>query len=355
MKNFEERVSTWLSRTVADRALQQCSDLPAVLSSEVGLQRSENQDRVAAMRLQGARPLTVIAVSDGMGGMRDGGKCAVLAISSFFSALITHGGKDTENRAKAAVLHSNAKVYEYANGRGGATLSAVLINDAPQPFIVNVGDSRIYSFSDGQVERHTVDDSLAEAVGGHGRELIQFIGMGEGIQPHLSFVRSTSRFIALTTDGIHAVAPSVFNSILLEAPSMRAAAERLTALSRWCGGGDNASAAIIDVQSSFHDPKVEPGEGAELWDPFGGLWATWLREPHVCAAEASDSTKTRNLKPDPPEPRDLKAKLSSDEPPRRRLSKKSRKAKKNKEEENQVQLKIQIEQSVDSEDRDENS
>jgi hypothetical protein len=51
--------------------------------------------------------------------MRDGGKCATLAVSSFFYALISNRGAETEKRAEAAIA--------YANGKGDATLSAILV------------------------------------------------------------------------------------------------------------------------------------------------------------------------------------------------------------------------------------
>lgn len=46
-----------------------------MLSSDIGLVRKENQDRVAALYTgkKSINPLFAIAVADGMGGMRDGG------------------------------------------------------------------------------------------------------------------------------------------------------------------------------------------------------------------------------------------------------------------------------------------
>lgn len=84
MNLFQDKIAAWLSRTGPDRSLNQCFDLPIVLGTDVGLQRSENQDRVGALRIgsktTGGRPLIAIAVVDGMGGMRDGGACATLAL-----------------------------------------------------------------------------------------------------------------------------------------------------------------------------------------------------------------------------------------------------------------------------------
>jgi PPM family protein phosphatase len=203
---FQETVATWLSRPVPERAQNQCFDFPAILATDIGLQREENQDRVAALRLsarQSSQPIIAVVVADGMGGMRDGARCATLAASSFFYALVRHRHQGLEQRAAAAVAHANDAVYAFAGGRGGATLSALLFDAGVPPVIINLGDSRIYACGKGvKVERLTVDDSLEEAVGGHGRELLQFVGMGAGMQPHIRAVPSGVMELALTTDGI---------------------------------------------------------------------------------------------------------------------------------------------------------
>lgn len=182
MNPFQEKISVWLARSAPNRALNQCFDLPIVLATDIGLQRSENQDRVAALRINskgsGGRPLIAVAVVDGMGGMRDGGQCATLALSSFFFALTLYRGFDLYRRATAAIAYANDQVFKFASGKGGSTFSALLIDHDRRPLLINIGDSRIYAFGgNSPVERLTRDDSLAEAVGGHGRELLQFVGM----------------------------------------------------------------------------------------------------------------------------------------------------------------------------------
>ena len=127
MNPLQERIASWLSRAGPERSVNQCFDLPIVLATDIGLQRSENQDRVAALRIgtrtSGGQPLIAVAVADGMGGMRDGGKCATLALSSFFYALTIYRGHDIQRRANAAISYANDEVFRFAAGKGGATLS----------------------------------------------------------------------------------------------------------------------------------------------------------------------------------------------------------------------------------------
>ncbi|MFB2908079.1 hypothetical protein ACE1BH_24740 [Aeromonas jandaei] len=129
MHPFQENIQTWLSRKLAKHVRNPCIDIPFVLSSDIGLIRKENQDRAAALYTgkKSINPLFVMAVADGMGGMRDGGVCSSLAISSFFYSLIQHRNLDIHDRAYEAIKASNQQVFDLYQGGGGSTLTAVLL------------------------------------------------------------------------------------------------------------------------------------------------------------------------------------------------------------------------------------
>jgi PPM family protein phosphatase len=359
MNPFQEKIAAWLSRACPDRSLNQCFDLPIVLATDIGLQRSENQDRVAALRIgakaSGGRPLIAIAVADGMGGMREGGKCATMALSSFFYALTLYRGHDLQRRANAAISYANDEVFKFAAGKGGATLSSVLLDHDLRPFIVNLGDSRVYAFGGGtKVERLTRDDSLAEAVGGHGRELLQFVGMGEGMQPHVQPVASSIHNLAITTDGIHFVEASTLENILSHTVELKSASERLAALARWCGGPDNASSAMVGLQSLLEEIRRGSNEGIELWDSSGSLTPIWIKEDVPNADDRAVSTPISQppIAAQPVEsfPRDA-------EQDRAKAKSSSKKVKKKKPftPKEDIQLEIQIERSSNSDETDDNS
>lgn len=360
MSIFKEIIEAWLSRAVPERAVTQCFDLPAALATDIGLQRSENQDRVAAIRINAkntsSRALVAIAVADGMGGMRDGAKCATLALSSFFYALNLHRGHEIERRAKEAIAHANNAVFGFAGGRGGATLSAVLLDHELRPFIVHLGDSRVYSFGGGaKVERLTTDDSLAEAVGGHGRDLLQFVGMGEGIQPHVAPISASIQQVAITTDGIHFIESATLESVLSHATGLKSASERLAAIARWCGGPDNASFALVNLQLLMQEIHIDSENGTQLWDPFGSMTTMWIssdapsaedRQANGLAPEKSRALKPINREQENPVPRRSKRR-----PPAKRV-----KIDKNGTfPEKDMQLEIQIERSPEPDESDEDS
>jgi serine/threonine protein phosphatase PrpC len=340
-----QTILAWLLRKQSERSHHVFSDLPVVLSTDIGLKRQQNQDRVVALRIRGKQknepPLAVVVLADGMGGMQDGADCAAIAIASFLHAIVENPDNRLENKVRSAINFANRNVFSFASGDGGTTLSALVYRSSKEAFIANVGDSRIYSWGAGtHVERLTVDDSLEEAVGGHGRELLHFIGMGDGIRPHIMPIDPTANQIALTTDGIHFIDPSTLYRIFLNTNDPKSLVERLSALSRWCGGHDNASIAYVNIRQLEALPE-HASDLISLADPFGALSLVPIPNvsPPVAAASPPKEQSHPNRNPDKPKPsRASKRKTLP------RSTKKSKKELESNEEEN-IQLEIKIESS----------
>lgn len=282
MSAFEENIRLWLSKTSVRYRVNICSTLPIALGTDIGGTRNENQDRIAVLRIgaksAGGRPLLAVAVSDGMGGMREGSKSAELTIAGFFYGLLQYRARDTEERIKHAVKDTNEKINTLFGGIGGATLSGVIIDHNAKAWIVNVGDSRIYAVHNDSVTRLTVDDSFKEAVGGHGRELLQFMGMGTGIKPHITELNTHPQRLVITTDGAHEIDQSIFENILIHATTCEQTVRRLISVAAWCGGRDNASVAAMDFESSLSSFRSASESGIQIWDPEGTLSIMWLRD-----------------------------------------------------------------------------
>ncbi len=242
---LQKHILRWLSQNRSPRAVRSVADAGVILGSDRGLKREDNQDRIAAMRYCGKHSAFVcVAVADGMGGLRDGAECAEITLAAFFDSLITSATRPTWDRLDQAVRHANSEVHLSKGGSGGSTLSAILVESGNAIYSANIGDSRIYverNTEGSGLSRVTVDDSLEEAFGSQGRELLQFVGIGEGLKPHLSKLEPPVRSIAITSDGVHFLESSLLDSIYLSAPDPRSAADRLLALSRWFGGPDNAT------------------------------------------------------------------------------------------------------------------
>lgn len=246
----------------------------AHLGTDIGLKREENQDRVAIVRWESVGPTTMgascaVVVSDGMGGMQDGALCATLSVATFIAELIAAPALDLTKTVKEAVELANEAVFRLYRGRGGATLSAVIMNSNGNVVGVNVGDSRIYSasaFSSSKfVSRLTVDDTLSDAYGSDNKDLLQFIGLGQGIRPNVFAISHDDNMLAITTDGAHFFDEKVFSEILQRSPDPKAIAERVIALSRWLGAPDNATIATVDVGKMRNFIQEDMLSGAELW------------------------------------------------------------------------------------------
>lgn len=279
---FQELLQKHIARGILGRKMLFIDNGTIALASDLGLKRAENQDRVAVMKFRSSRTFyTLISVVDGMGGMRDGEKSAELAISTFFSSLLATIHLGPQTAITHATLATNDAVFAYTNAKGGSTLSAILLCSDGQNITVNVGDSRIYAKEAvfNKVIRLSVDDSLAEAVGGSGTELIQFIGMGEGIRPHVAHLPPDISQVYLTTDGIHYIEPKTLSNIVENADNVIQVVERLVATARWCGGPDNASICAIDLERSTFDDHIDDSAVVQVSDPVSTLQFIWDDSP----------------------------------------------------------------------------
>lgn len=270
--SFSKNLSQWLERDLSGRRLAALSSAKLCIASDVGLVRNENQDRAAAMWMScpAHGEVLVSVVSDGMGGMRDGGRCATIAVTSFLY-YFAHFSSDNLLRDVAdSIQYSNSEVNRIYGGRGGATLSVLALTAAGAKVVANVGDSRVYSFgSPGGVKRWTVDDSLAEVIGGGGRELVQFVGMGVGIRPAIVEVVGDYFCFAITSDGVHSLEEATLFEVMRNSSSVAQLTERLLALSRWCGGRDNSSCIVLDAAGIDVGSLGFDSAFVRIWDSSG--------------------------------------------------------------------------------------
>lgn len=137
--------------------------------SDAGCVRSQNQDAYVIAPLAHERAL--IVVCDGMGGAKSGNVASALA-AEVFSEHVKRNYKQMTNAEKSfqvldeALRLANEAVFEKAQSGEdfegmGTTLVAAYIhkNDV---FIINVGDSRAYSFTENGITAVTTDHSIAQ-------------------------------------------------------------------------------------------------------------------------------------------------------------------------------------------------
>ncbi len=291
------------------------------IGTATGLVRKDNQDRAVVVRATFTRSpernFAVAALCDGIGGMSRGGDAAALALSTFAASLVRSKHLFGDARLSSSVEAADAAVFQEMLGNGGATLSAVLLDERGGLTAVNVGDSRIYEVKRGhKLVQLTTDDTLAAQIQRANinpndntvtdrpelRQLVQYVGMGKGIQPHILRLspRNELEYVVITSDGAHSAHRETLNEALGAAGSSEEIVDRLLILAQWLGGKDNATVVAIKVEhkDTSLTELIPGGPVVEVWSPFGKVefWGPTIwqgpedRPPSPAVADGSAVT-----------------------------------------------------------------
>jgi serine/threonine protein phosphatase PrpC len=239
--------------------------------TDVGRMRTSNQDEVILVSQQG-----FFAVSDGMGGLKDGGKTSSM-IRDVFPDLFLHVaeeadmGTSIENAAEllencVAVLSDS--IYESGNeGHAiefGATFCGVwLLYDSA--LFVNIGDSRGYLLrgSDGLLRQVTRDHNLAallvesgdlskeEAKHHHtSSRITRFMGMPAPAAPETfaEYVEPGDTLL-FCSDGLHGMLEDEqIREVLLRGMPPEPTCKKLIEAANEAGGRDNISVVCVRIR-----------------------------------------------------------------------------------------------------------
>ena len=126
--------------------------------------RSGNEDACHIPKT--AEENALVIVSDGMGGHNAGEVASSLVITGMLEEMQNLRRDDLAHQLSTAVMNVNLDVYRAAEDDGnlsgmGATLVCALLEDA-RYLCANVGDSRLYQFSDGALRQITRDHSYVQ-------------------------------------------------------------------------------------------------------------------------------------------------------------------------------------------------
>src|SRR5256714_10541666 len=148
--------------------------------SDVGMKRDNNEDNLLVFPEQ-----SVFAVFDGMGGHAAGEVASAIAVNEV-KEFFTYTGKDEdatwpfkaerdknydENRTLTAIKLANQRIIEQSEQDGAKKnmgTTAVIVHFVERngvgakAVVAHVGDSRVYLFRGGQLQRITIDHSLVE-------------------------------------------------------------------------------------------------------------------------------------------------------------------------------------------------
>ncbi|AIY16454.1 serine/threonine-protein phosphatase [Pimelobacter simplex] len=268
-------------------------------ATDVGLVRQANEDAYLATP-------PVFVVADGMGGHDRGDIASAFVVEEF--ARLAEGRYDLE-RGTAVVdatlqaVQDRLLAYDAEQRAAGAgdtfaagttAVIALLVEspDGPRWLLANVGDSRIYRFSEGELEQVSVDHSVVQelvdagrltpaAAAVHPSRNVVTRALGGAAMPssvsgaadYFLLPLSAVERLVLCSDGVSGMIddPSIAE-ILARHDDPRDAADALVAAAVAAGGHDNATAVVVDVVGLAHeDPYDSAAQRMSLEQKLGAL------------------------------------------------------------------------------------
>lgn len=253
----------------------------AILRTDVGLVRSENQDFgtcTTPQEEQLSHPGgQLLIVADGMGGHRGGATASKLAAETVKAQYLGSETTDVPTALRLSLARANARIFAEAQTnpdlRGmGTTTSALAVKDG-HAWFAHVGDSRIYRVRDDSIEQLTDDHSLVATMVREGlltsqeaethprRNVLQrSMGVSEDVEIDVRGpfdLREDDTFI-LCSDGLHGVVKEPELKEIAKLPIEEAGDEYLKrALAR--GAPDNVTVIVARVEATDEPaPVPEP-------------------------------------------------------------------------------------------------
>jgi serine/threonine protein phosphatase PrpC len=254
--------------------------------SDVGLQRSQNDDRVLVKPWPDAEALLLV-VADGLGGSQSGGLAAEIACETFATLVEQPLPPTPKERYEALAERCYAADQEVLDqggqsfqtlGMGCTVVSAIV---TPQDYVyLHAGDSRLYQLREGQVLRRSRDHSIVELLLESGRITeadIPTHPMRSVVNSCLGGKRSTEHFsidpkwdennppiypliaqdwLLLSTDGFHGYLPDItFGQTSLDPEPMQFL-RKIGHMALENGGRDNLSAIALYLPA--YSPITSP-------------------------------------------------------------------------------------------------
>lgn len=253
-------------------------------ASDVGRLRETNED--AALVAPGS-----YLVADGMGGHESGEIASETALLTLGE--VASGGDQTDTQATFIETMTLAQDRigdigpDSARRAGTTATGAVLVthDDRPHWLVINIGDSRTYRYSGGDLEQVTIDHSqvqefidagyiTAEQARTDPRRNVITRALGAGmIEPeadYFSFPVIDGDILLMCTDGLTGELPDgEIADIFSSAPTPEAAVATLVDGALAVGGHDNVTVLVVEVHAVGEPAGEVPDAevpGAEVSD-----------------------------------------------------------------------------------------
>lgn len=243
--------------------------------SDVGSKRKSNQD---SFLIIDRTDYTLVAVCDGMGGVKGGKLASSIAVKAFCGAVrlaissdpsALRSEQEVEDLLRQATADANTEVYSYAAEHSdlegmGTTLVAVLLCKCGN-FVVNVGDSRLYARTADAFIQVTKDNSFIQYLLDKGlitpeeakthpnrNIILRALGVNEEVEVDLYRVNDYEQLL-LCSDGLYNMVPKDELQSVTDGsfsgkripPGPRVRVNELIRRANRYGGQDNITAVLI--------------------------------------------------------------------------------------------------------------
>jgi len=219
-------------------------------ATDVGRARDNNQDAFLEQEEIG-----LWAVADGLGGHRDG-QVASRMVCDALAGLVTGSSFETTIETARERIHEvnehllRSSTRAAVTDRSASTVVVLLVR-GPRCAILWAGDSRVYRWRTGRLERLTRDHSLVESGAAVGRDDSHIVTRAVGVEPGLSLdlcrdrVRPGDRFL-LCSDGLTRMVPEDQIEMWMGKPDIRTAVDGLIQATLDAGAPDNVTVVIVE-------------------------------------------------------------------------------------------------------------
>lgn len=240
--------------------------------SHIGKVRSKNEDTFLVEEVFGGDYLLAVVV-DGIGGESGGDVAAYLAAKCIREHIVSVKElRDSAEVLQAAVIYANNTIHSYRlNPRMcymGCVLTAMIVNlQTGQIDVCHVGDTRLYIFGNGVLQKLTSDHSMVgpleesgqlseEAARRHPmRNRItrsigsEYLSFGTDYIQHFSHQLNVPCSLLLCSDGLYdMISSGEMRQILDEGKDVSEQVERLVEAALDAGGKDNVTAMVVSLQ-----------------------------------------------------------------------------------------------------------
>lgn len=251
-----------------------------------GRRRKENQDAWIAAQLWAADK-ALLAVIDGVGGYRGGERAAAIARDSIKQYMQEPKG-DTLTMLREAVIFANNCIIEERKidrhiSEMCCVLTAVVADAAAQTiYYVHVGDTRLYRFREGRLQKLTKDHSfvgIREDAGQmteyeamhhpHRNQILREVGSvthrldDEDFMDYGSENLLPGDLLVLCSDGLtDMITAQQMTTVLATGQPLAGKVNSLITLANQMGGSDNITVVLLKHKQTTHRKKTIPATPA---------------------------------------------------------------------------------------------